>query len=143
MKKGLVCIFCGILCVLFYFAISALFTINDLGLLWEMLKNKEPVPKWTVWTVILYRILIYTIPAFFVSVILKLFSKDTKRKILVGFCTQFTAFIIVKAFWHVFALDYLLFDSPFDKIDSFIVLSGLLLAVLYKDIKLIPTSLKE
>ena len=107
--------------------ISVLFTINDCGTAWELLKvDSNTAPSYAWPTLIAYRILIYTAPALVVFIIEIIRNKKfVSNRIAYSFNVQFITYAFVLAIVKLIALDYLKNIKIFDSMDSFILLAGL------------------
>lgn len=121
--------------------IVVIFACFDFGLKWDSLKEGNYYISAHI-TLILFRILLYTLPAIIGYFILKAIKKtDTFKKktlILVDcFNIQFFTFSLVLGIYELLALDYIFNLDILDKMDSFIFIVGFIVSVFIK--KEIPT----
>lgn len=111
----------------FFIVIIIIFAMADLGLRWDNL-DKNNLDTWGYVSLIIFRLIIYIIPAIIVwgfnHVILK-----NKIKISNCYSLQFFLYSIVLAIYNLASLDYLWKVEIFNKLDSFAFLLGLLISI--------------
>lgn len=125
---------------LLYIAIAAflviLFALADLGLLWDELKNGSN-NTWAHVSLIVFRVLLYGLPAFIGYLIWKRKNKplnrNSKWSLLIDcYNIQFFIFSLVLAIYELLALDYRLNLDILDKMDSFIFIAGFIISIFIK-----------
>lgn len=113
-----------------------LFALADLGLLWDELKNGI-YSKWAYISLIMFRVLLYGLPAFIGYLIWKRKNKpvnrNSKLSLLVDcYNIQFFTFSLILAIYELLALDYRLNLNILDKMDSFIFIAGFVISIFIK-----------
>lgn len=81
--------------------------------------------------IVSFRLLIYLLPAFFMWVVF-LFVKKTKLTIKDSYRFQFIAYSVVGLIWVLSGLDYVTSTDIFGAMDSFTIMVGLLLSLIFK-----------
>ena len=136
-KKRIADIFCQ---SLLYISIAAilvvLFALADLGLLWDELKNGSN-STWAHVSLILFRVLLYGLPAFIGYLIWKRKNKPQNRNakltlLIDCYNIQFFIFSLILAIYELLALDYRLNLDILDKMDSFIFIAGFIVSIFIK-----------
>jgi len=96
--------------------------------------------------IVTFRFLVYLLPAFIIWVVF-LCIKNQKLTIKDSYRFQFIAYSIFGLIWVLFGLDYVTSTDVFGAMDSFTIMIGLLLSLIFKkDIKVdsdIPPIYKE
>ncbi|MDX9691479.1 MAG: DUF1643 domain-containing protein [Acholeplasmataceae bacterium] len=82
--------------------------------------------------VILFRFLIYFMPAIVVWLFIKIKIKRLKFDIVESFKYQFILFTFLKASWVFSGMDYITSIGLFDLMDSFVIVAGLFLTLILK-----------
>lgn len=125
---------------LLYISIAAilvvLFALADLGLLWDELKNGSN-STWAHLSLILFRVLLYGLPAFIGYLIWKRKNKPQNRNakltlLIDCYNIQFFIFSLILAIYELLALDYRLNLDILDKMDSFIFIAGFIVSIFIK-----------
>lgn len=125
---------------LLYIAIAAilvvLFALADLGLLWDELKNGSN-STWAHISLIMFRVLLYGLPAFIGYLIWKRRNKPQSRNskwalLIDCYNIQFFVFSLILAIYELLALDYRFNLDILDKIDSFIFIAGFIVSIFIK-----------
>lgn len=113
-----------------------LFALADLGLLWDELKNGSN-SVWAHISLIMFRVLLYGLPAFIGYFIWKRKNKpvnrNSKLSLLIDcYNIQFFIFSLILAIYELLALDYRLNLDILDKMDSFIFIAGFVISIFIK-----------
>ncbi|MDR1939652.1 MAG: hypothetical protein LBQ40_02510 [Clostridiales bacterium] len=133
MKKVFIKFLIALPIIMGVFAIITLsFALLDTGTLWESLEKDGNVTSALQYiSLILYRLLIYLLPA----VVLWLTSKRFKTK-KYGFLEclnfQFAIYTILKCMVVLFALDYLLSIKMFNAMNNYVVIFGYVITLISK-----------
>ena len=86
--------------------------------------------------IVIFRFLIYLLPAFIMWIVF-LFIKTQKLTVKDSFRFQFIAYSIIGLVWILGGLDYVTSTEVFGAMDSFTIMIGLLLSLMFKkDIKI-------
>ena len=113
-----------------------LYALVDLGLLWDELKNGSN-NAWAYISLIMFRVLLYGLPAFIGYLIWKRKNKpvnrNSKLSLLVDcYNIQFFTFSLILAIYELLALDYKLNLDILDKMNSFIFIAGFVISIFIK-----------
>lgn len=118
--------FVQLLIVAIFFCIFAWFKLDDFfdNTILELWSTGQLV-------VVAFRLLIYFFPAIFAWLAWKLFSKKGKLTLVESFKNQFILFTFLKSLWVFSGMDYITSVGLFDVMDSFIIVAGLLLSLIF------------
>jgi len=130
----------GIVMAVLFALTTLVFALFDAGLNWENLATNYVFIDWL--SLIFYRLLIYIFLALiFAVIIFKRAGIGYKETLKEVFICQFTVYAIIKVVWELFSLNYLWSTEIFDNLDSFIILAGLLLSIIFKKKTKVESSL--
>lgn len=113
--------------LIIFIVITGVFAFFDFGKDWSSLGESFFWDSYGL--LILYRFCIYFIP----GIVLWKINSKYGLSLVDTFEIQFAAYSTVKIVWEFFALDYIWSTEIFDKLDTAIVLIGLLLSIIYKN----------
>lgn len=118
--------FLQLLIVGILFIIYAIFKLDDFfdNIILELWSAGQIV-------IVSFRLLVYFFPAIIVWIIWKLFSRKSKMPIVEAFKCQFILFTFLKSIWVFSGMDYITSVGLFDVMDSFIIVAGLLLTLIF------------